>query len=346
MSAATGGRFTISLPVPPIGAPEYSQGIELDTSTVGYSNINFSFDWYSTTQGVRDLQFQYNLNTSNSAGWTNIGTANGIMPPGTVPDGPGSQNYVFVATPNDFYGGANPQTITVNLSTLTAAGNDPNFGVRLVSAFDDTGHYNDYVSATENQGQTQLYNNSSGNWRLGNLTFSGSLGLNTSFTGPTLTWNAGSGTWNSDPGNKVWLLSGGSSAYSDSNIYNCTFGSVSSGTSTITVAPGGVAPTGVTINNTTPGTGYSFVGGAISGTGAMYLPSTNAGFVWLSLANSYSGGTQVSGGTLIVSGDASLGAFTPNTAGALLSSITAPCSSLRRIYRRAGCSKSAATGAC
>ena len=44
----------------PQAAPEYSQGVELDTSTVGYSNIVFSFDWYSTTQGIRDLQVQYN----------------------------------------------------------------------------------------------------------------------------------------------------------------------------------------------------------------------------------------------------------------------------------------------
>src|SRR5262249_39341085 len=52
------------------GAAQYTQGIELDASTVGYSNIQFSFDWYSTNQGIRDLQFQYNTNVSNAAGWT------------------------------------------------------------------------------------------------------------------------------------------------------------------------------------------------------------------------------------------------------------------------------------
>ncbi len=292
------------------GAPQYSQGVELDSSTVGYSNVNFSFDWYSTTQGVRDLQFQYNLNTSNSAGWTNIGADIGA-PAGAVP-GAGGSNYVFIATPNDFYGGANPQTITVNLSSITGANNDPNLGVRLVAAFDDTGHYQDYVSASLNGGLTQLYNNSSGNWRLGNLTFQGALTLNTNSSGPQLTWNAGSGSWDTVGANMVWLSST-SNSVAFANGSAATFGDVSSGTSTITVAAGGVVPSGIAVNNTVPGTGYSFGGGAISGTGAFYLQPTNVGFVSLSGTNTYSGGTQVSGGTLIVAGDPSLG--TVNGAG-------------------------------
>jgi fibronectin-binding autotransporter adhesin len=287
------------------GAPQYTQGIELDTSTVGYSNISFNFDWYCTTQGVRDLQFQYNLNVSNSAGWTNFG--------GTTQDGPGSPNSVYVATPNDFYGGANPEAISVNLNSIAGANNNANFGVRLVSAFDDTGRYQDYVSATLNGGITQLYNNSSGNWRFGNLTFQGALTLNTTPSGPALTWNSGgSGAWDTSSSNMVWLDSGSNSAsYADGS--RVTFGNVSSGTASITVASGGVVPTGIAINNMTPGTGYAFAGGAIGGSGALYLQPTNAGFVSLSGTNTYTGGTQVSGGTLIVAGDGSLG--TSNGAG-------------------------------
>ncbi len=71
-------------------APQYSQGIELDTSTVGFYDIGFSFDWYCTTFGIRDLQFQYNLNVSNSAGWTNYA---GTSPTGT-----------FIATSDNWYG--------------------------------------------------------------------------------------------------------------------------------------------------------------------------------------------------------------------------------------------------
>jgi autotransporter-associated beta strand protein len=293
------------------GAPQYSQGVELDTSTVGYSNVQFSFDWYSTTQGIRDMQFQYNLDTSNSAGWTNIGAAIGSAAIGSNFGGGALQgsstNYVFIATPNDFFGGSSPQNINVNLSSITGANNNPNFGVRLVAAFDDTSHLNpnDYASATLNGGQTQLYNNSSGNWRFGSLTFSGKLTLNTSFSGG-LTWNTGSGTWDTNSSNTVWLDSGSNAvAYSNGSVANV--GDVSSGTSAITVTSSGVVAAGIAINNTVPGTGYSFAGGAISGTGAFYLQPTNVGFVSLTGTNTYSGGTQISGGTLIVSGDPSLG---------------------------------------
>ena len=82
------------------GAAEYSQGIEVDTSTVGYANIVFSFDWYSTSDGIRDLQVQYNTDTANAAGWTNY---QGPSPTGT-----------FVATPDDFYNaGLSPADPTI-----------------------------------------------------------------------------------------------------------------------------------------------------------------------------------------------------------------------------------------
>jgi hypothetical protein len=158
-----------------IAAPQYSQGVEFDVSTVGYSGISLSFDWYATTQGIRDLQVQYNLNTSNSTGWTNLG---GTSPTGT-----------FIAVPNDWYGGATPSTpmITVSFASITGANNNPNFGVRLVSAYDSTGNLGpEYASATLGaNGQTVEYNNSSGNWRFDNISISGTANTATPafFTG-------------------------------------------------------------------------------------------------------------------------------------------------------------------
>lgn len=141
------------------GAAEYSQGIELDVSTVGYTGIQFGFDWYSTNQGIRDLQVQYNTNINNPGGWTNIG---GTSPTGT-----------YIAVPNDWYSAAHPE-ISIDLSSIAGASNDPNFGVRLVSAFDSTGNVpNDYAGATLTGGLTTIYNNNSGNWRFDNLTISG-----------------------------------------------------------------------------------------------------------------------------------------------------------------------------
>ena len=141
-------------------APQYSQGIELDTSTVGYQNIKFSFDWYATSQGIRDLQFQYNTNVNNAAGWTNFG---GTSATGT-----------YVAVSNDFYNAPGNPTITVNLSGILGVNNDANFGVRLVSAYDSTGNIAGYASAALTANNvTQAYNNSSGNWRFDNLTVTG-----------------------------------------------------------------------------------------------------------------------------------------------------------------------------
>lgn len=147
------------------GAAQYTQGAEFDASTANYSNIRFSFDWYSTTQGIRDLQVQYNLNINNANGWTNIG---GTSPTGT-----------YIATPSDFYN-ATPNSvpspsITVDLSSLAGADNNPNLGIRLVSAYDSTGNIaSDYASASlGTTGATVIYNNSSGNWRFANITFSG-----------------------------------------------------------------------------------------------------------------------------------------------------------------------------
>ncbi len=139
-------------------APQFSQGIELDASTVGYQGITFSFDWYSTTQGIRDLQFQYNTNVNNANGWTNFG---GTSPTGT-----------YIATSNDWYNAPGSPSIAVNLSSISGANNDANFGVRLVSAYDSTGNINGYASAALTNGATVAYNNSSGNWRFDNLAFS------------------------------------------------------------------------------------------------------------------------------------------------------------------------------
>jgi len=141
-------------------AAQYSQGAELDVSTIGYQNINFSFDWYSTAQGIRDLQFQYNLNTANAGGWVNFG---GTSSTGT-----------YIATAKDFYNAPGSPTITINLPSV--ADNDASFGIRLVSAYDSTGNLaGQYASSTLVSGATVAYNGTSGNWRFGNMDFTGTI---------------------------------------------------------------------------------------------------------------------------------------------------------------------------
>lgn len=135
-------------------APQYSQGTEFDVSTAGYTGIMLSFNWAATTQGVGNLQVQYTLNGST---WLNIG---GVLS-ATI------DNNTIGTTGSGF------QTDTVDLSAITGANNDPNFGIRLVSAYNPT-LGNTYASATSVlAGAPVAINNTSGNWRIADVQIDG-----------------------------------------------------------------------------------------------------------------------------------------------------------------------------
>jgi hypothetical protein len=145
-------------------APQDTQGMEADVSTVGYTNITFSFDWFSTTQGIADLQLQYNTNINNANGWTDwTGSYNGNQ--ATVMNSSGDT--LLVATSNGYNTTmTNVKLNTVDLSGISGAANDANFGIRLVSAWDPT--LQGYASAAGG-----AYNNSSGNWRFDQIAVQG-----------------------------------------------------------------------------------------------------------------------------------------------------------------------------
>lgn len=126
-----------------LAAPQYTQGAQFSVSTVGYSGISFKYDWFSTTQGIRDLQAQY---TADGVTWINVGP-------------------LQVASPNAYITG-----LTIDLTGVAAVNNDANFGIRLVSAYDPTYSLaQTYTSATLTNGSPVVYNNSSGNWRFDNV---------------------------------------------------------------------------------------------------------------------------------------------------------------------------------
>lgn len=135
-------------------APQYSQGAEFDVSTLGFTGISLSFNWAATSQGIGNLQVQY---TTNGTSWTNVGT-------------------LFSATvDNNTTGtaGSGFQTDTVDLSGISAASNDANFGVRLVAAYNPT-LGSEYASATSVvSGAPVQYNNNSGNWRIADVQIDG-----------------------------------------------------------------------------------------------------------------------------------------------------------------------------
>lgn len=103
----------------------------------------------------------------------------------------------------------------------------------------------------------------------------------------TLIWNGASGVWNQSLGN--WQ---NAAVYANGDV--ARFNGDSLGTVQIDVA--GVSPGAVIVNN---GTGnYSFTGGSINGSTG--LTKSGTGVLSLHSSNSYTGGTTVSGGELIV----------------------------------------------
>ena len=115
--------------------------------------------------------------------------------------------------------------------------------------------------------------------------------------GGTLSWNAGQNSW-WDTTSLNWY----GSAYADGDTV--IFGDPVPSGGSVNVSAIGVSPAEVEVLNTS-GT-YTISGGPIGGTGS--LTKDNAGTLVLGSSNSYSGGTTVSGGMVIIEdGDASLG---------------------------------------
>ncbi len=307
-------------------APQYSQGVQFNADTTGYSNIAVAFNYYCTSQGIRDLQFQYTINGST---WVSFGPT-------------------LISVPGDWYSSSG---IVEDLSGIPGVNNDPNFGVRMVSAYDSTGNLGDnYASATLASGLTQPYNDYSGNWRFGTVT------IETMPPSNPVWASAGPGNWSDST---KWTGSvpnavGAVAVFDVSTTAAVTvtlntpvtlgtlqlgnFGNTSvgytlsgSGRNTLTLNNSGSAATiavasgthaidapvllasnlVVTSTGSSPWSLSFGTAGSIaqSGTGSYSLTmSGNGGTLLLSGSNTYSGDTTISGGTLAVTNPASLGA--------------------------------------
>jgi hypothetical protein len=131
-----------------------TQGAEFDVSTLGFNNIKITFDVDTTAQAERNLELEYTLNGTT---WLNATlTSAGSL--GTLENNTTSANTVtgsFV----ELGSGWNNQ-ITADLTDITGANDDMDFGIRIVNA--STGADDVNVGGT-------AYNNSSGNWRVDNV---------------------------------------------------------------------------------------------------------------------------------------------------------------------------------
>jgi hypothetical protein len=140
-------------------APNYTQGAEFEVPTTGFNNLNVSFDWFSTTAGVGNMQVLYTLDDT-------------VATPVFTPIGSD-----FIASSGDFYNDAASEP-NISLAIPAAAADDPNFAIEMVSVKPVSGDSN--FSATGPGGDGNYasaaggdYNNSSGNWSFNNITVSG-----------------------------------------------------------------------------------------------------------------------------------------------------------------------------
>ncbi|HEV1286738.1 MAG TPA: hypothetical protein VNU44_15560 [Bryobacteraceae bacterium] len=143
-------------------APIGTQGAMFAASTVGYTNITVSFDWYATNQGEANMQLQY---TTDGATWHNVAISTGSNAGLALMNNTTSSNtvkgaYVSITQGlgQDWFTG-----LTATISDPNAA-NNPKFAIQIVNA--STGA--DCLGASG----TAL-NNNSGNWRFDNVTISG-----------------------------------------------------------------------------------------------------------------------------------------------------------------------------
>jgi hypothetical protein len=143
-------------------APVGTQGAQFNVSTVGFSNIKLTFDLETTSAAEANLAVLY---TTDGSTWidatiTSVTTAGALIKNNTTSANTITGSYLTL-NGNGFNNG-----ITVDLSGITAANNDANFGVQIVNA--STG-------ADDLNGSGTAYNNSSGNWRYDNVTISSTL---------------------------------------------------------------------------------------------------------------------------------------------------------------------------
>ncbi len=125
------------------GTGNKTRGVQFLVSTVGYENIQVRWDQRHSNTAPRHVQFQY---TTNGSTWVDFGA-------------------LFVGSSGDFWF----NNRTVNLSSITAANNNPNFGFRIVAAFDPVPGTS-YTAS--NTGSTY---GTGGTWRFDMVTVLGTL---------------------------------------------------------------------------------------------------------------------------------------------------------------------------
>lgn len=138
------------------GASNEVNGVQFNSSTTGYSNIIFSWDQRFSPTSANTVRLQY---TTNGSTWTNfiMTGANTTICAGSI-----NANGCFETNIGNLY-----RRVRVDLSSIVAANNNPNFGVRiLASQYQATGEYRQSSAPASLASPT-------GAWRFDNVNFLG-----------------------------------------------------------------------------------------------------------------------------------------------------------------------------
>ncbi len=142
-------------------APIGTQGAVFSASTMGYTNITVSFDWFATNQGPANLQFAY---TTDGTTWKNVALNLGSNTGVALLNNSSSANTVKGSYLSITGGGQGWFTGLTAIINDPNAANNPKFAVEMVNA--STGA--DCIGASGGP-----LNNNSGNWRFDNVVISG-----------------------------------------------------------------------------------------------------------------------------------------------------------------------------
>lgn len=141
------------------GSFNESNGAKFNASTVGYQNISFTWDQRWSNTASNTVRLQYTIDGISWLSYTMTG-ANTTFCNGSI-----NGNGCFEANlTGDEY-----RRTAVNFSSIPAANNNPNFGIRLLAShYQGTGQFRQVSTPA-------LVANPAGTWRFDNVSFNGTL---------------------------------------------------------------------------------------------------------------------------------------------------------------------------
>ena len=151
------------------GTNTESNGIQYNTSTVGYTNITLAWDMQFSATAPNTIRLQY---TSDGSTWVNV-NMNTVST--TICAGSIAANGCYVLTGFGTY-----RHLLVDFTSIPAVANNVNFGVRILAAYDPNYGTSPTYGGFRQTTDSTLPATNTGSWRFDNVVIGG-----TNIPGPT-----------------------------------------------------------------------------------------------------------------------------------------------------------------